>query len=128
MATLTGNHYSQYGLQSLSGGSGVNRQASPFGRVRLVGKAGEIIRVSTAGLGTNVCQYQAILMQAFGTSVHVSLTLEDPDVALNPDNDATVWHASENIASGNIKSLAHPTATAIKVEFVSDGYAIIAFT
>lgn len=123
---LYGNNYGGV-MHPKTSGSGINRQATPFGRTKITGKAGETVRIPISHLTTGVCQYQAILVQAFGTALTVAVTLEDPDVACNPANDATVWTAGEAIASGELKALAvAPTAAAIKVTFTAKGIAILA--
>ncbi len=125
--SITGNTYSGH-IHPKTAGSGIGRQGSAFGRVKITGKAGQVVRISTSGIASSVCQYQAILVQALGTGVTVACTLEDPDLACDPRHDGNIWSAGEAIASGELKALTPPTASAIKITFTAKGYAIIALT
>lgn len=128
MSQLGGNHFSTFGHHPQNTGSGVGRQASPFGRITMSGGVGEIRRISLDGAGTNVCQYQAILVQALGGDVTVEQTLVDAGLACNPDNDATVWAAPDTVLAGTITTLAAPVATALKITFTEAATVIIAVT
>lgn len=128
MHHISGNHFATYPHDTNGGTSNVSRQGTGFGRITINGKAGQIFRIPSTGLVTNVCQYQAILAQAFGGGVKIAATLVDPDIALSPDNDATVWGPEDNVSPTNVQKLTPPTASALKVTFIAAGSVVIAFT
>lgn len=126
-----GNHGAVFQLHghgpAKQSGSGIPGQGTPFGRVTVSGKAGELAVIPIAGLTSNVCQYQALLVQSMGGDVETSVTLVDPDLALDP-TQVSVWVADKPVTAGSLVVLTAPTASAIKISFTSDSIVVIAAT
>lgn len=122
-----GNGYPLHGHHSMSSGSGVAHRLSGFGRVAISGKIGEVRYVTTDGLSTNVCQYQAILVQAVGGNVATAATLAPPDLALDP-LQTNVWVVDKPVNAGTIEKLNVSTASALRITFTTAATVYIAFT
>lgn len=126
-----GNHSLGYfthghGLGKLSG-SGVGTRTTPFGRVTVAGKAGESRILFFSDIATNVCQYQAILVQA-NAAVAVSTTLCEPSLAADPTQTG-IWFADTTLTgSEGIVALKAPAASAIKLAFTADAIVFLAAT
>jgi hypothetical protein len=126
-----GNHGSPFALHGhLKGkqsGSGITGSGTPFGRVTVVGDAGQTRVVRIADISSNVCQYQALLVQAMGSDVEVAVTLVDPDLACDPTQTG-IWVTDSTATAGALTVLTAPTASAIRLSFTAKATVVVAAT
>lgn len=110
--SAVGNFAPQHGPLS---GSGRGAMRTPFGRVTVVGKIGDVVYQLTNDILATNGSGASILAQAVGGDVSISLTLAPPDLALNPDQ-SNVWVNSTAVAEGGIVALPF-LPTALKITF-----------
>ena len=110
--SAVGNFAPQHGPLS---GSGRGAMRTPFGRVTIVGKIGDVKYLLTNDILATNGSGTSILAQAVGGDVSISLTLAPPDLALNPDQ-SNVWVNSTAVAEGGIVALPF-LPTALKITF-----------
>ena len=101
-----------------SSGSGRGGMRTPFGRVTLSGKTGEIKFVALSDLVALNGSGMNVLAQTIGASVDVAVTLAPPDLATNPSQTG-LWVNSTAVAPGAIVQLPF-MGSALKVSFTAD--------
>lgn len=106
--------------QAASTGSGRTAIKTPFNRCTYAGKAGDVIRVPASDLYPSPgCAGLKFYAQSVGGTATIKQTLVPPELALDPEQDATVWGDSNTIAPGAIVQLKVDAATAFRIEFTS---------
>ncbi len=107
--------------QTTSTGSGRSAIKTPFNRVMVAGKTGDVVRIPASDLYPSPgCAGLKFYAQAVGGGATVKQTLAPPELALDPEQDATVWADSNTLAAGSIVQLKVDAATAFRIEFTSN--------
>lgn len=102
----------------VSSGSGRTSMRTPFGRITVAGKAGEVRYVSSADLASVNMQGIQFLAQSIGGDVAIALTLAPVDLAFNP-GQTDIWVNSTAVSPGGIVELPF-IASAVKITFTED--------
>lgn len=105
--------------RALAAGSSDIPRKTPYGQMSVVGKAGDVVRVTACDIFDGV-RVGTIQVQSTAGSVMVYRTLVDLNTALNPDQDTGAhWVLDHTAAPGAITPL-KSFATALRLEFQTD--------
>jgi hypothetical protein len=115
MTTTLGNHIPPRGLSTGSGRAGMR---TPYGRVTVSGKAGEVKIIPISDIVSLNGPDAKFVAQAITGEVAIQVTLAPPDLATNPAN-TTIWVNNTAVQPGAIVALPF-VGTAYKVIFTND--------
>lgn len=102
-------------------------QRTMYNIVRASATAAETGLVNISNLASQGNVNFGFYVQAVTSSVVVSITMEDPEFAMNPSNNGKVpWKVFASLAAGDYLTLAFPV-TVLKLAFSAPGSAYIGY-
>lgn len=113
--------------RTATSGSGRTSMKTPFDRMMVTGKAGQVIKICTSDLypspGAAGLVYYA---QAIGGAVTIAQTLAPPDLAMDPLQDDSLWDTAVSFSPKAIKAFSINCATVLKITFTADAIVYLA--